>query len=167
MNYSQIREIDIANGEGIRVSLYTQGCHVRCPGCFNEETWDFHKGKPFTLDIKNKLINLINRPHIQGFTLLGGEPMSIENKDEIDHLLQEIKEKTHKNIWLYSSYTYEVLLKERSHALQYVDVLVDGPFIEHLKDPQLKFCGSSNQRLIDVQKSLQTNSIILHKLKSI
>ena len=91
MHYAQIREIDVANGEGIRVSLYTQGCHVHCPGCFNEETWDFNKGKPFTQNEVDTLVNLINKPHIKGFTLLGGEPMSPENKDVIDDLLKQIR----------------------------------------------------------------------------
>ena len=168
MHYAQIRDIDIANGEGIRVSLYTQGCHIHCPGCFNEETWDFNRGEVFTDSIKKQLIDLINKPHIDGFTLLGGEPMSPENTEVIDQLLKDIREQcSNKTIWLYSSYLYEILLRNRKNALKYVDVLIDGPFIEDLKDLKLKFRGSTNQRVIDVQESLKTNTIVLHKFKEI
>ena len=168
MHYAQIRDIDIANGEGIRVSLYTQGCHIHCPGCFNEETWDFNRGEVFTDSIKKQLIDLINKPHIDGFTLLGGEPMSPENTEVIDQLLKDIREQCpNKTIWLYSSYLYEILLRNRKNALKYVDVLIDCPFIEDLKDLKLKFRGSTNQRVIDVQESLKTNTIVLHKFKEI
>ena len=165
MHYAQIREIDVANGEGIRVSLYKQGCHIHCPGCFNEETWDFNKGKPFTQKEVDVLVNLINKHHIKGFTLLGGEPMSPENKDVIDDLLRQIHERCPgKDIWVYSSYTWEVLLERRPEALAYMDILVDGPFIEDLKYASLKFRGSSNQRIIDVQESLKTHSVVRHPI---
>lgn len=166
MRYAQIREIDIANGPGIRVSLYTQGCHRHCPFCFNQETWDFKGGKPFTKHEEEVLIQLIRRPHIAGFTLLGGEPFEQENRDDILTLLKHIKESCpDKTIWVYSSFLYEEIIQWEQPLLDYVDVLVDGPFVNELKDANLKFCGSSNQRLIDIKKTRENHQITLVKWK--
>lgn len=162
MRYAQIREIDIANGPGIRVSLYTQGCHRHCPGCFNEETWNFKGGKPFTKKEEDALITLINKPHIAGFTLLGGEPMEKENREDVLKLLKRIKEECPgKTVWLYSSFLYEEICQFEENILDYVDVLVDGMFILAKKDAKLRFRGSSNQRLIDIAKTKEQGQIVL------
>ena len=166
MRYAQIREIDIANGPGIRVSLYTQGCRRHCPFCFNQETWDFKGGKAFTEHEEQALIALINKPHIAGFTLLGGEPFEEENREDVLKLLKHIKTNCpDKTIWVYSSFLYEEIIKWEQPLLDYVDVLVDGPFVNDLKDPNLKFCGSSNQRLIDIKETRKNNKISLVEFK--
>lgn len=162
MRYAQIREIDVANGPGIRVSLYTQGCRRHCPHCFNEETWDFQGGLPFTSKEEDVIIALVNKPHIAGLTILGGEPMEKESRPAILHLLKRVKEECpHKNIWLYSSFLYEDFKDFEEPILDYVDVLVDGMFINALKDPHLRFRGSSNQRLIDIPKTKEAGEIVL------
>ena len=163
MRFAQIRKTDIANGEGIRVSLYVQGCHRHCPNCFNPETWDFNGGEVFDDEIENILIELINQPHIVGLTILGGEPLEPENRKDISTLLK--KDKQHcqnKTIWLYSSYLYEEIEEFDEEILSYIDILVDGPFIDELKDRKLRFRGSSNQRIIDVQLTLKKQEIILY-----
>lgn len=163
MRFAQIRSTDIANGEGIRVSLYVQGCHRHCPNCFNPETWDFEGGKEFNLDTENILIELINKPHIMGLTILGGEPLEPENRKDIERLLKKVKRHCPtKNIWLYSSYLYEEIIEFDEDILSYIDVLVDGPFVESLKNQKLRFRGSSNQRIIDVQNSLNSKDILLY-----
>lgn len=162
MRYAQIREIDIANGVGIRTSLYVQGCTRGCKGCFNPETWSFEGGKPFTEEIKNKFIELTGRPHIVGTTILGGEPMHPDNRAEVTTLCRVLKDTyPQKSIWMYSSYTFEELMKDKCEVLQYVDVLVDGVFVEELKDFKLKFRGSSNQRIIDVCESLKNSEAVV------
>ncbi|MDD8048326.1 MAG: anaerobic ribonucleoside-triphosphate reductase activating protein [Thomasclavelia sp.] len=169
MRYAQIRQTDIANGPGIRVSLYVQGCNRHCPNCFNEETWDFNGGNPFTDELVNKLIEITNRDHIDGITILGGEPLEPENRKDVLELLKKLKSSLNegKSIWLYSSFLYEEILKFDENILDYIDVLVDGPFVEDLKDLHLKFKGSSNQRTIDVPASLQSNTIVLHQFKKV
>lgn len=163
MRFSQIRKTDIANGEGIRVSLYIQGCHRHCPNCFNPETWDFNGGREFNDGIENILIDLIKQPHIVGVTILGGEPLEAENRKDISKLLKKIKQCCkNKSIWLYSSYQYEEIEKFKEEILSYLDILVDGPFIEKLKDRKLRFRGSSNQRVIDVKATLKNNTIVLY-----
>ncbi|BBH25503.1 anaerobic ribonucleoside-triphosphate reductase-activating protein [Intestinibaculum porci] len=162
MRYAQIREIDVANGPGIRVSLYTQGCRRHCPFCFNEETWDFNGGLPFTEKEEDAIITLVNKPHIAGLTILGGEPMEKESRPAILHLLKRVrKECPHKNIWLYSSFLYEDFKNFDEPILDYVDVLVDGMFINDLKDPHLHFRGSSNQRLINIPETKAKGEIVL------
>ncbi|HAN58773.1 MAG TPA: anaerobic ribonucleoside-triphosphate reductase activating protein [Erysipelotrichaceae bacterium] len=162
MRYAQIREIDVANGPGIRVSLYTQGCRRHCPFCFNEETWDFNGGLPFTEKEEDAIITLVNNPHIAGLTILGGEPMEKESRPAILHLLKRVrKECPHKNIWLYSSFLYEDFKNFDEPILDYVDVLVDGMFINDLKDPHLRFRGSSNQRLINIPETKAKGEIVL------
>ena len=163
MRYAQIRKTDIANGEGIRVSLYVQGCHRHCFNCFNQETWDFCGGEEFGADIKDVLIDLINRPHISGLTILGGEPLELENRNDVFKLLKRVKERCKdKTIWLYSAFLYEDIKKFDVDILSYVDVLVDGPFVDELKDRKLRFRGSSNQRIIDVKNSLKNDTIVLY-----
>ena len=162
MRYAQIREVDIANGQGIRVSLYTQGCSRHCPFCFNKETWDFKGGKAFTPELEEVLVELINKPHITGFTLLGGEPLEEENRDDVLKLLKHIKKECpNKSIWVYSSFLYEEIIEWKQPLLDYVDVLVDGEFINDLKDMRLKFRGSSNQRIIDINKTKEDKQITL------
>lgn len=162
MRYAQIREIDVANGPGIRVSLYTQGCRRHCPFCFNEETWDFNGGLPFTEKEEDAIITLVNKPHIAGLTILGGEPMEKESRPAILHLLKRVrKECPNKNIWLYSSFLYEDFKNFDEPILDYVDVLVDGMFINDLKDPHLRFRGSSNQRLINIPETKAKGKIVL------
>lgn len=162
MRYAQIREIDVANGPGIRVSLYTQGCRRHCPFCFNEETWDFNGGLPFTEKEEDAIITLVNKPHIAGLTILGGEPMEKESRPAILHLLKRVrKECPNKNIWLYSSFLYEDFKNFDEPILDYVDVLVDGMFINYLKDPHLRFRGSSNQRLINIPETKAKGEIVL------
>lgn len=162
MRYAQIREIDVANGPGIRVSLYTQGCRRHCPFCFNEETWDFKGGLPFTEKEEDAIITLVNKPHIAGLTILGGEPMEKESRPAILHLLKRVrKECPNKNIWLYSSFLYEDFKNFEEPILDYVDVLVDGMFINDLKDPHLRFRGSSNQRLINIPETKAKGEIVL------
>ncbi|WP_027088534.1 anaerobic ribonucleoside-triphosphate reductase activating protein [Thomasclavelia saccharogumia] len=163
MRFAQIRKTDIANGEGIRVSLYVQGCHRHCPNCFNPETWDFNGGEVFDDEIENILIELINQPHIVGLTILGGEPLEPENRKDISNLLKKVKQHCqNKTIWLYSSYLYEEIEEFDEEILSYIDILVDGPFIDELKDRKLRFRGSSNQRIIDVQLTLKKQEIILY-----
>ena len=155
MNYANIKEYDIADGPGVRVSLFVSGCRHHCKGCFNAETWDFDFGKLYTKETQDKIIELLDSPYIQGFTLLGGEPFEPENQSELVGLLRRIR-KTYpeKDIWCYTGYLYDVDLPEggRVHTevteemLSYIDVLVDGEFVETKKDITLKFRGSSNQR---------------------
>lgn len=162
MRYAQIREIDIANGTGIRTSLYVQGCSRHCKGCFNAETWSFEGGNPFDEQTKEDFIRLTGRSHIVGATILGGEPMEPVNRAEVTSLCKELKEKyPNKTIWLYSSYKFEELQKDNCEILKYIDVLVDGEFVEELKDLRLKFRGSSNQRILDIKKSMKEERAVL------
>lgn len=159
MRYAQIRETDIANGEGIRVSLFVQGCPFRCKDCFNEDFQNFSGGKEWNADIEQKFIDLGKRPYIKGYSMLGGEPMAQD--EDFLNLLKRIKEETAKTIWVWTGYLFENLNEFQKECLKYVDVLVDGPFVDELKDIKLKFKGSSNQRLIDVQKTLNEKKIVL------
>lgn len=161
MNYGTIKEYDIADGPGVRVSLFVSGCRHHCKGCFNEETWNFNYGEPFTDEVKDRILKLLEPVYIQGFSLLGGEPFEPENQVVLVKLLREIKETyPKKDIWCYSGYLYDVDLAEggRVHTevtdemLSYIDVLVDGEFVEELKDITLKFRGSSNQRILELAK---------------
>lgn len=163
MRFAQIRETDIANGEGIRVSLYVQGCHRHCPNCFNPETWDFNGGEKFDENTEKILIELINKPHIVGLTILGGEPLEPENRKDVSKLLKKVKQCCqNKTIWLYTSFLYEEIEKFDEEILSYIDILVDGPFIDELKDRKLRFKGSLNQRIIDVQMTLKKREIVLY-----
>lgn len=162
MNYCEIKDCDIANGEGIRVSLFVSGCTHHCKGCFNSETWDFNAGKEFTTKTEEELIMLLSRAYIKGLTLLGGEPFEPQNQRCLVPFLKKVKEKfPDKNIWCYTGYTYESDLLAPSRArcevtdemLSMIDILVDGEFIQEQKDIRLKFRGSRNQRIIDLKNN--------------
>lgn len=163
MNFAQIRSMDISNGEGIGVSIFVQGCPIRCKGCFNSETWDFNGGKKWTISMKNKLLKLLDKPYISRFSVLGGEPLAKQNMQDIYKLCKEIKDKfPEKKIWLYSGYQYESLSREQFKVLLFADVFVDGRYDETLKNPSLKFRGSSNQRVINIPETSKQNKIVLY-----
>ncbi len=163
MRYAQIRNCDVANGEGIRTSLYVQGCSRHCEGCFNKETWDFKGGKPWDEEIERQFLQLIGKPHIVGTTILGGEPLDPQNIDEVHKLVEKIKGRyPNKTIWIYTSYLYEELLEDQRALLEKIDVLVDGEFIENEKSMNLQFKGSQNQRVIRVGESLKEGEICLY-----
>lgn len=214
MNYASIRKMDISNGEGVGVALFVQGCHFHCYNCFNFETWDFNGGKRWTDEVKNKFLDLINKPYIKRVSILGGEPLANENVESILNLVKEIRkrypksQKTAKNImnivnngyensniynknqdeirlsfptktiWLYSGYMLEQvmnpvvtddlnpnrdkIIKMRQDIIKQCDVFVDGRYVDELRDLTLHWRGSSNQRVIDVQKTLQSKEIVLY-----
>lgn len=152
MNYAGIKKADIANGPGVRVSLFVSGCRNHCPGCFNPETWDFDYGEPFTKQTEEELIMALRPSWIQGLSILGGDPMEPENQEALLPFLRRVKEELpEKDIWLYTGYCIEDVAG--SLLLSYVDVLVDGPFIEAEKDISLAFRGSRNQRIIDLREN--------------
>lgn len=170
MNYAAIKKHDIANGTGVRVSLFVSGCTHHCKGCFNPETWDFKYGKEFTAETMEEIINALSPSYIEGFSLLGGEPFEPSNQEVLAPFLTRIKKLyPNKTIWCYSGYNFESdMLTGKlgdsnitDEMLSDIDVLVDGEFVEALKDVSLRFKGSSNQRIIDVQKSLATDSLVL------
>ena len=170
MNYATIKNCDIANGPGVRVSLFVSGCTHRCPGCFNEVAWDFAYGEAFTEQTIESIMDMMAPDYIKGLTLLGGEPFEPQNQPAIVELLRRIKEKyPDKSIWAYSGYLFDKdILAGRlgpweitKEFLNYLDVLVDGPFVQAKKDLTLRFRGSSNQRLIDVPATLQKGEIVL------
>ena len=157
MNYANIKYNDIADGEGIRTSLFVSGCTHHCKGCFNEEAWDFNYGKPFTSEVEDRILESLKPSYIAGLTLLGGEPFEPENQPEVARLMRRAKETyPNKDIWCYSGYLYDVDMQPggkvhtdvTDEILSYIDVLVDGEFVEELKDITLLFRGSRNQRLI-------------------
>ena len=170
MYYGEIKKCDIANGEGVRVSLFVSGCTHHCPGCFNVATWDFHYGKEFTEETEKELLDALEPSYINGLSLLGGEPFEPENQKALVPFLRKVKERyPGKNIWCYSGYLYDSQLLSESRArceytdemLSMIDVLVDGRFVESLKDITLVFRGSSNQRIIDVKKSMESGDVVL------
>lgn len=164
MNYAQMRKFDIANGLGIRATLFVSGCTHQCHGCFNGEYQDFSYGKLWDKEAEETFMSYVRDANVHGVSILGGEPMQQDASLAI--LLKRIKEETGKNIWIYSGDTFENIMKDplKKEILQYCDVLVDGPFVEALKDLHLRFRGSSNQRIIDVVPSLRENKPILFKL---
>ena len=166
MYYSDIKYPDVANGLGVRVSLFVSGCRRHCPECFNKEAQDFKYGKPFTDKEITFIESKLQLPQVRGLSLLGGEPMEIENVTELLPLCEYLKSTyTNKDIWCYTGYTYEELLNRNNIAtkeiLKYIDILVDGDFQIDKKSLSLKFRGSSNQRIIDIQKTLKTKNIQL------
>ena len=167
MNFATIKNCDIANGPGVRVSLFVSGCTHRCPGCFNEVAWDFDYGQPFTQETIDSIIDMLRPSYVRGLTLLGGEPFEPQNQGAIVELLRQIKrELPQKSIWAFSGFLFDkdILsgrLGDCSEYLSYLDVLVDGPFVEAKKNLSLRFRGSENQRLIDVPASLSSGKIIL------
>lgn len=167
MNYSAIKSHDIANGPGVRVSLFVSGCNIRCKGCFNYEAWDFNAGKPFTNDTIDKIIEMLKPDFISGLTVLGGEPLDYRNREEVKKLLQIVRSVygDKKSIWLFTGYKYIHIDWSNDEAADniftYIDVLVDGPFIEEQKNLSLRFRGSENQRLIDMKKTAKAGHIVL------
>ena len=171
MNYGEIKKNDIANGLGVRTTLFVSGCTHHCKGCFQPQTWDFSFGKPYTKEVEDGIIASLSPYYIAGLTLLGGEPMEPANQAVLLQLLRRVRaEMPSKNVWCYSGYTFEELTgKTPSRArcghtdemLSLIDVLVDGEFKEELKDIRLRFRGSSNQRVIDVGKTLSSGEIVL------
>jgi anaerobic ribonucleoside-triphosphate reductase activating protein len=170
MNYATIKNCDIANGPGVRVSLFVSGCTHRCKGCFNEVAWDFNYGQPFTQDTVDDILKMLSPDYVKGITLLGGEPFEPENQPAILDLLRKIKSQyPDKSVWAFSGYLFDKdILSGRlgpweitKEYLSYVDVLVDGPFVESKKDLSLRFRGSSNQRIIDVPASLSKDEVVL------
>ena len=208
MRYASIRELDLSNGEGVGVALFVQGCHFHCTNCFNPDTWNFSGGKEWTQNVKEKFLELIDRPYIKRVSILGGEPLADENLDGVLDLVTEINKRynfqkvdsvnpckmgvsevknsderrillPNKSIWIYSGYTWnqvmnpvvtsnfnperDGIIRKRQEIIKQCTVMIDGKYIDSQRDITLKWCGSSNQRVIDVQKSLQENEIILHK----
>ena len=170
MYYGEIKDCDIANGEGVRVTLFVSGCTNHCEHCFQPQTWDFEYGQPFTPETEERILSLLSPGYINGLTLLGGEPFEPENQRALLPFLRRVREAyPGKNIWAYSGFTYEELLRPDSHAhceatedlLSLVDVLVDGRFVEALKDISLRFRGSSNQRLLDLNATRRTGRLAL------
>lgn len=177
MRYAQIRSMDISNGEGVGVSLFVQGCPFHCKNCFNSETWNFNGGKEWTEETKNKFMKLIDRPYIKRVSFLGGECLAEQNLDEVLQLVQEIRISfPKKTIWLYTGFEWNqiinpiitddlhstIAVEKRKEIISYVDVLVDGEYIDEQKDLTLKWKGSKNQRVIDVQQSLAQNKVVLY-----
>lgn len=184
MRFASMRNLDISNGEGVGVSLFVQGCDRHCFNCFNPDTWDFNGGKEWTEEAKNKFIKLIDRPYINRISVLGGEPLSKQNLDEVLSLIKEIRISfTEKTIWLYTGFCWNDIMcsfaglqadcvvldkkdieawEKRRKIISNIDVLVDGEYIDEQKDLSLKFRGSKNQRVIDVKQSLAQNKIVLY-----
>ena len=167
MTYATIKNCDIANGPGVRESLFVSGCTHHCPGCFNEVAWDFDYGQPFTQETIDTILGMLRPGYIRGLTLLGGEPFEPQNQGAVVELLRQVKrELPEKSIWAFSGYLFDrdILsgrLGDTREYLSYLDVLVDGPFIEARKNLSLRFRGSENQRLIDVPASLAAGTIVL------
>lgn len=163
MYYAQMRKYDVANGTGIRATLFVSGCTHNCKGCFSKPYQDFRYGTKWTLEAEEKFLSYAKAPNVHGVTILGGEPMEQIEDDDLFNLLTRIKQETKHSIWIYSGYTFEEIKNHnlRLKLLQLCDVLVEGPFIEELKDITLKFRGSRNQRIINIQESLKQDSVVL------
>lgn len=170
MYYSTIKDCDIANGIGVRITLFVSGCTNHCKNCFQPQTWDFDFGEPFTEETEEKLLEMLKPDYINGLTLLGGEPMEPQNQRALVPFLKRVREAyPNKNIWCFTGFTYEVLKTDGSHPrcevtdemLSLIDVLVDGRYVDELKDLTLQFRGSSNQRLIDMVKTRENGEITL------
>lgn len=167
MNYATIKKFDIANGPGVRVSLFVSGCRHHCKNCFNKEAWDFNYGEPMTEKVEEEILNACKPEHITGLSLLGGEPFEKENRGGLISLVRKFRERyPDKNVWCYTGFMLdsELLKSDESdikELLSLIDVLVDGRFVEKLKSASLLFRGSSNQRIIDVPKTLEKGEIVL------
>lgn len=169
MNYAGIKYCDIANGLGCRSVLFVSGCRNACKGCFQPQTWDFNYGEPFDERVQQELLDSLEPDYIQGLTILGGEPMEPENQEDLVPFIRKVKSTyPKKNIWMFTGYVYDRDLipegrkytKDTDELLSMIDVLVDGPFCEEQKDISLKFRGSSNQRIIDLQETRKSGKII-------
>lgn len=160
MNYAQIRKMDISNGEGIGVSLFVSGCHFHCKNCFNSIAWDYNYGQQFTEDTMQTILQLLQQDFIKRFTILGGEPLDDKNVETVYNIIQQVRQhNSNIKIWLYSGYTFEEIMKQtdgygeyRKKILKIIDVLVDGQYVDKLKDLNLQFRGSSNQRIIHLKE---------------
>ncbi len=169
MNYANIKYCDIANGVGVRTTLFVSGCRLHCPFCFNEEAWDFEAGEPFTREVEDRIIGSLRPAYVDGLTILGGEPMEPENQAGLVDFLERVRaEVPDKSIWLFSGHTWKQITEGAWHLdgltdriLATLDVLVDGPFVQELYDISLRFHGSSNQRLIDVPVTLAKGEVAL------
>lgn len=174
MNFSGINYESLADGEGVRVSFFVSGCSIHCPGCFNQSAWSYEAGYPFTEDVMREIKDHLSRRYIRGITVLGGEPLDPRNLMGTFHVVKAAKE-LGKDVWIYTGYTLDQLMR-RMHlgadmTLQavlgnYTDVLVEGPYIESMRDISLPFRGSSNQRIIDMPRTIQRNEVVLYKLRS-
>lgn len=164
MRYATIKPRDIANGPGIRVSLFVSGCRHACKGCFNEDIWSFKKGEEYTKEIEDYIVELVGKDYIKGISLLGGEPLEPENQESVYYLIKRLKEEyPQKDVWCYSGFTYEYItrlmmkhLPYTKDMFKYIDVLVDGKFVLELLDLKLRFRGSANQRVIDIRKTFDS-----------
>ena len=169
MNYAQLRKFDVANGEGIRTTIFVSGCEFYCKDCFNRDYWDFNYGNPFTMDTISTILNNLNNDRVRGLSILGGEPLHPKNSLEVSVLIDKVRTVygQAKDIWIWTGYTFEELLESRNYyildILSNVDVIVDGQFIADQKDMTLKFRGSKNQRLINVKESLRQNKVVLYQ----
>ena len=161
MRYNKIRKMDISDGPGVRVSIFMQGCAFHCKNCFNPETWDFENGKEFTDETIERVLELCGNENITGLSILGGEPMHPTNIEGTTKLAKAFKEKyPNKTLWAWSGFLFDKWVKDKEVA-KYLDVLVDGQYVDELRNPLLKWKGSSNQRVIDVQKSLKEGNVVL------
>ena len=170
MHYGEIKDCDIANGIGVRISLFVSGCRNHCPHCFQPETWNFTYGDPFTPEVEERILSMLSPAYIQGLTVLGGEPMEAENQRDLLPFLRRVRQTyPAKTIWIYSGFTYEELHDSTCRArrevtdeiLSLIDVLVDGRYVEEKRNISLRFRGSENQRLIDVPKTVAAGSVVL------
>ena len=172
MNYAKIKKCDVANGPGVRVSLFVSGCNHHCKNCFNREAWDFNYGNNFTENEENQIIEDLKPDYITGLSLLGGEPFERQNQEGLAPLVKKVKQEyPDKKIWCYTGFTFDKQIlgemvgqenrETTKQMLENIDYIVDGRFVEELKNPSLKFKGSSNQRIIDVKKSLEQNEVVL------
>lgn len=172
MNYAKIKKCDVANGPGVRVSLFVSGCNHHCKNCFNREAWDFNYGNDFTDKEENQIIEDLKPDYITGLSLLGGEPFERQNQEGLAPLVKKVKQEyPDKKIWCYTGFTFDKQIlgemvgqenrETTKQMLENIDYIVDGRFVEELKNPSLKFKGSSNQRIIDVKKSLEQNEVVL------
>lgn len=165
MRFAQIRKEDISNGPGIRVSLFVQGCNRHCDGCFNPETWDYSGGRIFNRRIQELFLSLGEEKRITGFSILGGEPL--DQDERMLELIKKIKERyPDKTIWMWTGHTYENLTDEQMEIVKLIDVLVDGPFVISQRCPGKRFRGSMNQRIIDIKKTLESGTIVIHDLQN-
>ena len=163
MRYNKIRKMDISDGPGVRVSIFMQGCAFHCKNCFNPETWDFEKGKEFTDETIERVLELCGNENITGLSILGGEPMHPTNIEGTTKLAKAFKQKyPEKTLWAWSGFLFDKWVKDKEVA-KYLDVLVDGQYVDELRNPMLKWKGSSNQRVIDVQKSLKKDEVVLYE----
>lgn len=171
MNYAGLKKTDVANGTGIRVTLFVSGCTHACKNCFNEEAWDFNYGEKYTKKIEDEVISAIDKPYIKGLTLLGGEPMHPNNQEEVAKLVERVKKEfPEKDIWLFTGFDFNKDILNKMYKfipttkkiIDNIDVLVDGKFVDELKNVKQYFRGSENQRIIDVQKSLENMEVTLY-----